>query len=428
MPAEAQLQSPAGGEQPSGQIHQLLDHSSQPSAFGRMPHRSKGGDLARLPDKAEDIVGKGAQSHHQGVGGKLAVRQPFEIQVGLELAMELLRGGMLPIEFDHIFRSCRKVGPPALKGDLRSEEKLTFFIDGPLSHPDDSFEGIGCFVDLFTFLDDHGADPLPFSGSLDRSLGKHPVAPGDDIAFPGIPFDDVVGLLRVFQGDQGLEGIVARVRANPERLLGQILGAGNHPLDEVDKPLLAMLAARPEFPLQAPALHAEIGSHGSIAIVVLVGAADTFLLGVGVILGKDVHIQGDQTAPVAGDRGFEPLEHGSRTSIDHRDQLSSGLVQSLPQPLDRGHPADTQGLFEIVVLSHGGNGLIIALAQTQQAQIAAQDIDLGNVIAPLGRPADIPAKVTVPVDAGASQGQPGVAGVEFFAALLQEHSFHVFAC
>jgi hypothetical protein len=100
----------------------------------------------------------------------------------------------------------------------------------------------------------------------------------------------------------------------------------------------------------------------------------------------------------------------------------------LTQPLDRGHPADTQGLFEVVVLPQGGNGLIIAFAQTEQAKIAAKDIDLGNVIAPLGYPADIPAQVAVPVDAGAGQGQPGVAGVEFFAALFEDQSLHVFTC
>ena len=79
-----------------------------------------------------------------------------------------------------------------------------------------------------------------------------------------------------------------------------------------------MLAPWPEFHLQTPALLAEIGGHGSIAIVVLVSAADPFLLGVGVILGKDVHIQGDKTAPVAGDRVLEPLEHGARTSVDRQ--------------------------------------------------------------------------------------------------------------
>ena len=55
-----------------------------------------------------------------------------------------------------------------------------------------------------------------------------------------------------------------------------------------------MLTPWLEFHLQAPALLAEVGGHGSIAIVVLVCAADHFLLGVGVILGEDVHIQGDK--------------------------------------------------------------------------------------------------------------------------------------
>ena len=114
--------------------------------------------------------------------------------------------------------------------------------------------------------------------------------------------------------------------------------------------------------------------------------------------------------------------------MDDRDKVGSGLIQSLPQPLDRGYPADTQGLFEIIVLTHGGNGLIIAFAQTKQAEIAAQDIDLGNMIASFGYPADIPAKIAVPVDAGTGQSQPGVAGVEFFVALFEDQSFHVFTC
>jgi hypothetical protein len=121
---------------------------------------------------------------------------------------------MLPIEFDNIFRSHRKVGPPALNGNIRSEKRLAFFINGSLSHPNDSLEVIGCFFDFFAFLDDNGADPLTFSGSLDRPLSKHLVAPGDGVAFPGIPFDDVVRLLSIFQSYQCLESIVAGVCAN----------------------------------------------------------------------------------------------------------------------------------------------------------------------------------------------------------------------
>ena len=137
---------------------------------------------------------------------------------------------------------------------------------------------------------------------------------------------------------------------------------------------------------------------------------------------------GNTPAPAAGDRGVEPLEHGSRASIDDRDTFGGRRIQSLAQPLNRRHPADTRGLLEIVILAHGGNGLIIAFAQAKQAEIAPKDIDLGNMIAPFGHLADMPAKVAVPVDAGAGQGEPGVAGVEFFAALFEDQSFHVFTC
>jgi hypothetical protein len=45
------------------------------------------------------------------------------------------------------------------------------------------------------------------------------------------------------------------------------------------------------------------------------------------------------------------------------------------------------------------------LFRAKQAERAAKNVDLGNVIAPLGYTADMPAKIAVPVDASASQGQ-----------------------
>ena len=123
--------------------------------------------------------------------------------------MELLRRGMLPIQLDDIFGLHRKVGPPALEGEIRRQEELAVSIDGPFDYPDDALEGIRSSVDLFSLLHDHGAYPLACSGRRDHPLGKHPVAPGDDIAVPGIPFDDVVSLLGIFQSHQGLRGIVA---------------------------------------------------------------------------------------------------------------------------------------------------------------------------------------------------------------------------
>ena len=128
------------------------------------------------------------------------------------------------------------------------------FIDGPFRHSDDELEGIGCLFDDFAFLDDYSADSFPCPGHLHRPLGKHFVAPGDGVILPGIPFDDVMRLFRVFQGNQGLNDIVACISANQEWLVAQIPGTSNHPLDEVNKPFLAMLASGPPISRHQPSL------------------------------------------------------------------------------------------------------------------------------------------------------------------------------
>ncbi|MGD9949983.1 MAG: hypothetical protein AB7U29_16115 [Desulfobulbus sp.] len=82
-------------------------------------------------------------------------------------------------------------------------------------------------------------------------------------------------IFSVFQGDQGCKRIITPIRSNQQRLLREILGLGNHPVDEISKPFLAMLAAGPQFNFQAPAFQAKIYGYGGIAIVVFIGAADT---------------------------------------------------------------------------------------------------------------------------------------------------------
>ena len=77
---------------------------------------------------------------------------------------------------------------------------------------------------------------------------------------------------------------------------------------------------------------------------------------------------------------------------------------------------------------HAGDGLEIALAQAQQPQVAAEDVDVGDLAATSTQPAHLPPQVAVAVDARAGQGQAGVAGVEFVVALLDDQSLHVFTC
>ena len=123
------------------------------------------------------------------------------------------------------------------------------------------------------------------------------------------------------------------------------------------------------------------------------------------------------------------LEHGPGAANDQRDQAGCGpLVKPLPQAFRRGQPTDAQGLLEKVVVAHAGDGLEIALAQAQQPQVAAQDVDVGDLPAASTQPAHLPPQVAVAVDARAGQGQAGVAGVEFVVALLDDPSLHVFTC
>jgi hypothetical protein len=81
--AEGELQAPAGVNQVGGQIHELLHHSAQTPALGLMPRWCILAEQTLLADPT------------QQVGGELARGQPLAVEVGLKLAMELLRGAMI---------------------------------------------------------------------------------------------------------------------------------------------------------------------------------------------------------------------------------------------------------------------------------------------------------------------------------------------
>ena len=121
----------------------------------------------------------------------------------------------------------------------------------------------------------------------------------------------------------------------------------DHPLDEDYEARLTVLAAGPQFDFQAPALHAQIGGDGRVAVEVFVGAAHPFLAGVRVVLGEHVHVQGHKAIGIARDLDAELLEHGPGAANDQRDQAGCGpLVKPLPQAFRRGQPADARGLFD----------------------------------------------------------------------------------
>ena len=70
--AEPEYQASAGGNQPSGEVNQLLDDSLDPATLGFVANDPLVFNQAYLTDKAQDVVLQGAAGHDQLVRGKLS--------------------------------------------------------------------------------------------------------------------------------------------------------------------------------------------------------------------------------------------------------------------------------------------------------------------------------------------------------------------
>lgn len=71
MPAEAQLQASAAGDQPAGKLDEFLDDRFDPPPFGFVTHDAAWLYQRHLADKAQDVVHQCATGHDELVGGKL---------------------------------------------------------------------------------------------------------------------------------------------------------------------------------------------------------------------------------------------------------------------------------------------------------------------------------------------------------------------
>ena len=77
-------------DEPSGPVHQLLDHFLQETVLGRVTRRRVCPQQAPLADHVQDIHRHGCELAHQVVVVELACGQPGQVQVGLELGVKLL--------------------------------------------------------------------------------------------------------------------------------------------------------------------------------------------------------------------------------------------------------------------------------------------------------------------------------------------------
>jgi len=87
MPAEGQFQTAARLHHACGQIHEFLNRGFDATPFCLVAHRGLPIDKSNLSDEAQHIVGQASKGQHQDVGGQLARRESFHVQVGLDFAM-----------------------------------------------------------------------------------------------------------------------------------------------------------------------------------------------------------------------------------------------------------------------------------------------------------------------------------------------------
>lgn len=97
-PGEGELQATARLDEARRQVHQLLHHGADPPALGGVANRSTGPGQSRLPKPAQDVIGQGGTAKHQRIGGKLPRWQALDVEVGLELAVKLLRRSVVGVE------------------------------------------------------------------------------------------------------------------------------------------------------------------------------------------------------------------------------------------------------------------------------------------------------------------------------------------
>ena len=121
-------------------------------------------------------------------------------------------------------------------------------------------------------------------------------------AFPArVPLDQVVGpggvLVALVVGlDHGdvLDGVIAAVQTQQQRCRGQLPRAPQHALQKLRRAFLAMLTAFTQLQLQAVALLSQIGGHGRVTVLALIGARDSFLFRLGVVERRDIAIERHQ--------------------------------------------------------------------------------------------------------------------------------------
>lgn len=394
-----QAQHPLAGmvHHAGGLEHQLLYHRADATALRAVAHRCIGPVQRVLANQAQQVHRHGRQRAHHVVGVELARGQPGQIHVGFELRVKLLMRAVLGVQGNDLLgrERLRQGGAPAFQHILGQQHLLAPFVNGALGQAVHA----ACFEALVTVSDGHALLPqaLAFTGAQYRPSGVGIGYPclGDGLyrRAARVPLDEPRDLaLQGFglsgDGTHQLGRIKARVGPQQQGRLGRCRDFGRQrqqPLDVVFGLAGRVLGARAQGKLQAKALGAQVGHQRAVAVHSRIGAPHMLLGRAALVHGEGVdvqwHISTGQRPEVDG-LALE-LEAQNR-GVDVIDQVKPSWrvgVQALAQGGRRGHRSQAQGAGEESVLALAFDGIKIVLAQTQQAQVALEDVAIGDAAA-----------------------------------------------
>ena len=181
---------------------------------------------------------------------------------------------------------------------------------------------------------------------------------------------------RVGPKQQGGCGLATDARS---RQLGR---QGQHALDVVFGLTGRVLCARAQGQLQAKALRAQVGRQWTVAVDPRIRATHMLFGGATVVHGEGVdvqrHIAAGQHTEVHRLAADFHAQHGGVDVIDQVKPRGRVRVHALAQGGRRWHGPQTQCAGEEGVFALAFDGIEVVLAQTQQAEVALEDVAVGH--------------------------------------------------
>ena len=102
MPPELKFHSTGRSDHARRHRDQLLHHGLDASALGGVTHRRTFSHKTALPHEAKQTGGKAPKGQHQSIGGTFSRGQPFQVQIGRDLAVERLAQPSLIVDGDDV--------------------------------------------------------------------------------------------------------------------------------------------------------------------------------------------------------------------------------------------------------------------------------------------------------------------------------------